>query len=227
MNDSYARTLPAWCNLIDELHSDVRLRLSGAPQRWTLTDEAATFHHAKRREWQRWALELGHATPAGGALAKGDIQALRLALILAVMENPRARDAQARISLDVITRAAQLVEFSVGCWSTITDASDAYALSWKDKAVERAVFELHAFLRGVDQGVTRRDVQRRAFAWANTTDKLTAVLDLYQEMYPGNVAGYKKKIGGGRVLDKRRFFDSIPRREQYQANNTGDTSDDD
>jgi hypothetical protein len=215
-NTGFARTLPVWENFIDQL---IEARYDLPTRVWKLSESAYERFITLRYDWQTRARHLGHATAEGGALAKADIQALRLTLILAEMDEPARHDGV--VSLDVLERAAKLVEFSVGCWADIADPDESYAHSFKARAIERGVPQLFAFLRGRPEGAARRDIQRRQFPWANTTEKLNELLYTFHEMYPGNVKGKAPerdpKTGKVRGQDRRRFFDSKARRDAYEA----------
>jgi hypothetical protein len=123
-------------------------------------------------------------TPEGGALGKADTHTLRVALALAEMEQPGARDA--RISLDVLERAIAVVDFSIACWAHETP-NPIIGLTYKDGKLDAAVDTMRAWLRDMDGDWVPRATLANKKVGGRYAAERAEVFNRYALTYPYDV----------------------------------------
>lgn len=131
-----------------------------------------------------------HATADGDepetvrlAADKGDTHAARIALALAEGLAPGKGGALPPEALD---GAVALVDFTLGCWRALGE-DEALALSRRDEVLDLAVDRMAAWIERRGQPATSRDLQRAKVGGARTAKQMAAVIERYEERFPGTV----------------------------------------
>jgi hypothetical protein len=189
---------------VDLLRSDTRhpmewqtlLGRDLLPQRnqervWRLDSSARAAFDRHRTAWKQQARD---AAPAlGAALVKADVHLARVALALAEADHPGRGG---MVEADTVERAATLVRFVLDCWRAIPE-QDSLGLSWRDRKLDTGVERLAEWLEGRPDGeANRRELQRAHVAGARTGSDLDALLERYEDTYPGLVTEVRPERGG-------------------------------
>jgi hypothetical protein len=163
-----------------------RLRLCLA-----LDGEARQLWSDARRQWTAMAQD---ASPGIRAAAqKSDRQALRIALVLAV-----ASGADRAIPVHAMRGAIALVDYVLGCWRALPEGEEL-TLSRAAERTSAAVERLAAWLeRQPGRSAPRGRILRSQVAGVRTSEVLEAVLEHYEQTYPGSIRGGESTARGGR-----------------------------
>ena len=163
-------------------------------RRWTFSTAARKLWEDRRQVWKR---EARGAEPPSvtAALVKADIHLARIALVLAELDHP-GRGGE--ISRDVLERAAEIVAFTLDCWRALPEHNLGLGLSRRDAILSTAVGKLAAWLEErPERRAARREIQRACVAGARKASDLKALLDEYEQTYPGSITE-DEPPGGGR-----------------------------
>ena len=167
-------------------------RARDAERGWHLDDHGrAAFEHY-RRQWKQRAREVATAASMSAALDKADVHTARVALVLAEAQAPGAGGP---IGAELVNLAATLVGFTLGCWPALPEQG-GLALSHRNAVLDSGVAALAAWLEERGGKASRRELQRACVAGARTADDLKALLDRYEDTFPGTVAGEESSHGG-------------------------------
>jgi hypothetical protein len=149
---------------------------------WRLSDRGLTAFQHYRRAWKTMARGTETASTAA-ALIKADVHMARVALVLAEAENPTAGGI---VSAELIERAAAIVDFTLNCWRALPEQG-ALTLTHRDSVLDRGITRLIAYLDEHGGAASRRELQQAKVAGCRTAKDLDALLDRYEEAYPGTV----------------------------------------
>lgn len=178
----------AWSIAVDPL-IDVRSR----GRRWTLGHQALRAFDHHRREWKAQSRD-GESLSVAAALVKADRHLARVALVLAEAELAHP-GVGGTIREGVVERAAMIVNYSLDCWRALPEY-ETLSLSSRDQRLDHAITRLIAYLDQAGGEATRRELMRAHVAGARSAQVLDALLDRYDEMFPGSRATARPKRGG-------------------------------
>lgn len=175
-------------------------RQANAPARnLRLEGEAREAWESARARWSQ-----SEAEAAPGLLAayrKADRQALRVATCIAL-----GMGESNIIPLSAMLGALAVVDFALGCWRAIPEGEELL-LSNREERLAPAVDRLAAWLERRPDGKARREqILRSKVGGARTAAAVDALLERYEETYPGSVV--EVDSSGGR----RPVIVSAPRR---------------
>lgn len=148
---------------------------------WRLSDEAKLVFQEARKRWKRQ--ERGDETAStAAALAKADVHALRVALVLAEVATPGQGGL---LSEQLMAGAVRVVDFVLDGWRAL-GSGEHIALSFRDQALNAAIPRLVAWLQR--RGAVYSDLIRQNHVGGiHTAAELDAVLKRYEAMYPDSV----------------------------------------
>lgn len=205
------RFLPHIWTAIDIEHADLR-----APRAWTDTITALYQQADASRTWwmatdrtrdssetlklwlaagRRWKATI-HDEPkqlVRAALAKADIQCVRIALVLAESMDPGA---SGKIPAEAMQAATAIVDYSMDVWRALDDpATMAYTV--KEEKIHKAVTAWHIRAEEkTDQRVDLRELHRGHVGGVRNAAQLADVLAEYEATYPGCVTSETKPKQG-------------------------------
>lgn len=178
---------PGWDKVISDLFGNRE------PRTWTLEGDAYNEWSAARARWKRESASGRETASASAALAKADVQAARIALVLAESLDPGAGDA---LPFAATAAAIALTDYVLDCWRAMPDR-EALTTSRRDETLHRGVDQLADWLEQHGGRATARDLQRAHVAGVRTADELKALTARYEAEYPGSTRTEQPQ-GGGR-----------------------------
>lgn len=171
-------TVPAgWGTLLDGLYSKM-----STPRTWTLDEGPLRLWREARRRWKS-AAAAGESASVSAALVKADVQAARVALVIAESLEPARGGA---LPPEAMEAAVAVVDFALDCWRALPEGQ-TLGLSRRSDALDLAVDKTRAWLEAHGGKAPRRDLQRANVAGCRTASDLDAILQRYVETYPGSV----------------------------------------
>jgi len=180
----------AWRALLDVLAA-----ARGKPRHWRFSAPATDAFERHRIAFK--AAAASEPPSVAGALLKADRHVARIALVLAEAEYPGSGGL---ISLEVVDRAAQLVWFVIDSWRALP-GGESLAFSYRDRVLDAGVAKLLAWLeRQPDREATRRQVARARVAGARSDRQVQALIDAYDEAYPGCILKPQSHRGGEQTV---------------------------
>lgn len=177
-SDVMAVAPTSWADTITTLHEDTGVRS------WHLDTTAYRAWAEARRRWKADAVGGAESASVTGAMVKADVQAARVALVLAESLEPGKGGP---IPPEAIDAAITIVDYVIGCWRALPE-SQTLALSRRDETLDRAVDQLRAWLEDHGGRATRRDLMRAHVAGCRTAADLDALLERYRATYPNCLA---------------------------------------
>ena len=170
------RDTPVWDEAVQKL-----AEWSGLRRTWTLSGEAYAMWSSARRQWKDQARE-GETASLAAAMVKADMQAVRIALVLAESLDPGAGG---DIPADAMYSALAITDYVMDCWRALPEQG-ALTLSRRDETLHHAVGQLAAWLeQRDDRRATQREILRSHVAGVRTASDLADLLLRYQAEYPG------------------------------------------
>jgi DnaB helicase-like protein/uncharacterized protein DUF3987 len=169
---------PAWSVLLNTLYGKIT-----TPRVWKLTGPARRTWQESCRRWKAAAAD-GETASTSAALVKADIQAARVALIIAESMEPAAGG---DLPPEAMVAAISVVDFALDCWRALPERG-TLGLSRRADALDAAVDKLLAWLESHGGAASRGDLLRAHVAGVRVAGDLDALLDRYRETYPGTVA---------------------------------------
>ncbi|MDL4814979.1 DUF3987 domain-containing protein [Actinomadura opuntiae] len=170
---------PEWPKTIMDLYH------SRAARTWELSDTAMKVWTDARGRWKAATRGL-EAPSVVAALAKADVQAARIALVLAESQHPGQRNGVTSVDEATMLSAVQVVDYVMDVWRAMPEHG-TLALSRRDEVLDAAVDELASWLERRGGRATRRDLQRARVAKVRTPAELDSLLHRYEQVYPGSV----------------------------------------
>lgn len=170
---------PNWAETINDLYH------SRTARTWDLSDPAMKVWTDARNRWKTATRGL-EAPSVVAALAKADVQAARIALVLAESQHPGQQDGVTSVDEMTMLSAVQVVDYVMDVWRAMPEHG-TLALSRRDEVLDAAVDELAAWLERRGGMATRRDLQRARVAKVRTPAELDSLLHRYEQVYPGSV----------------------------------------
>jgi hypothetical protein len=165
--------------------------LRSTSRTWRLDEQGrAAFQHY-RNAWKAQAREIETASTTA-ALVKADIHLARVALVFAEAGAPAGGGT---IPVELIDRAAAVIEYTLNCWRAIPEQG-GMSLSYRDETLDRGMPRLVAWLEEHGGQASRRELQRARVAGVRTGRDLDLLLLRYQDTYPGAVADVQPGHGG-------------------------------
>jgi hypothetical protein len=117
-----------------------------------------------------------------------------------------------------VERAAVYIEFTLDCWRALPE-QNSLALSHRDRILEPAVDKLYAWIEGRGGVATRREIQIAHVAGARTKEKLDALLERYEDVYPGSKTVETSTHGGPPTM----IYRALRRTNVYTTVATGNS----
>ena len=152
-----------------------------AARTWALDEGAEKVLRAAQR---RWESERRTATAQlARALDKAPRQALRIALVLAELDNPGAGGA---VGPSVAESAVEILGVALNGWRALPEGR-TLALSRRDRTLDSALDVLVTWLDERGGKATRREVLHAHVAGVRSARDLDALLERYESVYPGCV----------------------------------------
>jgi hypothetical protein len=165
--------------------------LRSTSRTWRLDEQGrAAFQHY-RTTWKAQARQIETASTCA-ALVKADIHLARVALVFAESEAPAGGGT---IPVDLIDRAAQVIEYTLNCWRALPEQG-GMSLSYRDETLDRGIPRLVAWLEEHGRQAARRDLLRAHVAGVRTAHDLALLLLRYEAVYPGTVTAIAPEHGG-------------------------------
>ena len=160
---------------------------------WRLSSGARETFAARRHAWKVRARSTEETASTAAALIKADVHLARVALILAELRDPGAGG---EVSQATLEDAAEILDFTLNCWRALPEQG-ALTLSFRDGKLDEGVGRMAAWIEEHGGKANRRDLLRCSVAGVRTAKDLDAVLERYEETYPGSVES-DVPSGGGR-----------------------------
>lgn len=176
-----------WADTLATLHDDTTGRA------WHLDTIGYRTWSDARRRWKTDAAAGGQSASVTGAMVKADVQAARVALVLAESIEPGKGGP---VPPEAMTGAVAVTDYVINCWKALPE-SQTLALSRRDETLDRAVDQLRAWLEDHGGQATRRELMRATVAGCRTATDLDALLERYRATYPG-CQRHERPDGGGR-----------------------------
>jgi hypothetical protein len=159
---------------------------------WTLNGHARTLWEQARARWKHAAQSTTETASTSAALTKADIQCARVALALAESLRPGAGGP---IPADAMTAAVAIVDYAIGCWRALGEATGP-GLSRREEVLDERVDRLRAWLDQHGGRATYRDLRRACVAGCRSASDLDAVLARYEATWPGTITVHERATGG-------------------------------
>jgi hypothetical protein len=174
----------AWDDAIAELYDTRELRT------WTLDSAGLGAWQSARIRWRR---DSGGAESASvsAALAKADMQAARIALVLA---ESMGVGHGGSVPEDAVIAAIAITDYVIGCWRALPDR-EALTTSRRDETLRRGVGQLADWLEQHGGRASRRVLQKACVAGART-DTNRAALEQAMEDLPVKPVRLDRAQGG-------------------------------
>jgi hypothetical protein len=176
-----------WDSAIDKLYH-LRERRD-----WMLEGDALRLWRARSAAWKGQARGTENVGTSA-ALDKSDVQAARIALVIAESLDPGAGGP---VPVEAMECAIAITDYVMDCWRALP-GEEAFALSRKDEILSKKVDELANWLETrKDRRATRTQVKEAHIGGVRTADEVETLLRSYAKVYPGTVV-QEKPAGGGR-----------------------------
>ena len=202
--------------VIGNVFATERVELRGTARVWALDAGARRRFAELERGWKRRARSPEENATTSAALLKADRQLLRLALVVAELNDPGGGRGGLTVTAGMLDSVAPLLEFCLDGWRALPSAS-ALALSQRDAVLNEGVDKLLAWLEERGGEATPREILRTHVAGVRTTADLTQLLRRYEDTYPGTVVANRPPgAGSGRPGRPGRTV-RAPRRAEYVA----------
>jgi len=179
----------AWAERLDELgRRRYRSRI------WTLDHLGRARFEGARQGWKRASVRGLESASVSAAMVKADVQAARIALVLAEGIDPGRGGP---IPPEALEGALALIGFTLGCWRAL-EVGTGLRLTARDARLDAAVDELRVWLEQHGGVALRSRLAQAHVAGVRSSRDLDTLLTAYGQVYPGTVRQVQPRPQGGR-----------------------------